>query len=109
MVKKGGYIAFTLKSTFWYQWEALQQNLQNDQKWTHIWTSSDLFHQPSCSVEDESMRVRVYVYQKCHFSTEIKRFEDQYCNTSSINNCATTQTFCGQNKQEETNFGCNEI
>ena len=71
VVKKGGYIAFTHKSTVWYQWESLQQNLQNDKKWKHIWTSSDLFHQPSCSGEDASMRVRVYIYQKlfyCHDS-----------------------------------------
>ena len=64
VVKPGGYISFTHKTIIWPKWEILQENFQKCGKWKHIWTSKELFYLPSCSGEDISTRVKVYIYQK---------------------------------------------
>merc|ERR1712110_141639 len=64
VVKPGGYISFTHKTIIWPKWETLQENFQKCGKWKHIWTSKELFYLPSCSGEDISSRVKVYIYQK---------------------------------------------
>ena len=63
VVKAGGYIAFTHKTNVWSKWEGHQKSLEEGQMWKHVWTSQDLFYLPSCSGEEPSTRVRVYVYQ----------------------------------------------
>ena len=64
VVKSDGFILFTHKTTVWPKWEPIQEKLQKENKWKHIWTSPDLFYLPSCSGAMEDERVRVYIYQK---------------------------------------------
>ena len=67
VVRPGGILCFTHKSSVWPLWEVDQQRLENEKQWKKIWVHHEgLPYLPSLKKEGSICRelVRIYIYRK---------------------------------------------
>ena len=68
VVKPGGILCFTHKSSVWPLWEDEQQNLEeNEKQWKKVWVHPGLPYLPSLKPDGVSVcreLVRIYIYRK---------------------------------------------
>ena len=67
VVRPGGILCFTHKSSVWPLWEPDQQQLENEKQWRKVWVHPGLPYLPSLKPDGLSVcreTVRIYIYCK---------------------------------------------